>query len=114
MNRQSSRTVMPGCAFVAVDDPDEQVEQFTIRMDGTTYLPAPDWEFGDVIGSEGTRLGSIFLALQNGFGLHAAMTVVTMRSLAAKMIEVANKIESEAATQAAAALVRAAQPGAAA
>ena len=109
MNRESKRTVLADCSFVAVDDPDERVAPFTVCMEGTTYLPASGWEFGDVFGADGSRMASIFLELPNGFGLHAAMTSVTLR----KMASVAEQIEREAADQAADALARAARPGAA-
>lgn len=115
MNRESKRTVLPDCVHVAVDDPDEAVPQFAIRMEGLLYLPAQLWEFGRVHkpGGSGPELGSIFLALPGGCGLHAAMTPATLRSLAANMIAVAAEIEQHAADQAAGALARAARPGAA-
>lgn len=111
MNRESKRTVLADCSFVAVDDPDERVEPFTVCMEGTTYLPASGWEFGDVFGADGSRMASIFLEMQNGFGLHAAMTSVTLRKLAGKMTSVAEQIERAAADQAANALARAARTG---
>lgn len=111
MNRQSKRTVMPGCHTVDLSDPDERVEPFAVCMEGTTYLPASGWEFGDVFGADGSRMASIFLELPNGFGLHAAMTSVTLRKLAGKMASVAEQIERQAADQAAHALARAARGG---
>lgn len=111
MNRQSKRSLLPGCHTVDLNDPDEMVALFPIEIDGVTYLPVDNWEFGEVIGSKGAHLASIFLALPNGFGLHAAMTSVTLRSLAAKMIQFADNIDNKAASQAKDALARAARPG---
>lgn len=104
MINQSKRTIMPGCVDVDVNNPDEMVEPFSIKMNGALYLPVRNWEFGEVIGNQGSLLASIFLSLPTGFGLHAPMTSFTLRNLANKMIEVADKMDDQAATQAKAAI----------